>query len=95
MATEESGDRSGESWENATSDLRGALNAMANSTGSQTNPSTIQKKVFIKAGEYSIKTNLYTGNVAYQINMGTTEDIVTKSLTVKGSYNDAGKQDFG
>ena len=68
---------------------------MANSTGSQTNPSTIQKKVFIKAGEYSIKTNLYTGNVAYQINMGTTEDIVTKSLTVKGSYNDAGKQDFG
>ena len=42
-----------------------------------------------------IKTNLYTGNVAYQINMGTTEDIVTKSLTVKGSYNDAGKQDFG
>ena len=95
VATEESGDRSGESWENATSDLRGALNAMANSTGSQTNPSTIQKKVFIKAGEYSIKTNLYTGNVAYQINMGTTEDIVTKSLTVKGSYNDAGKQDFG
>ena len=27
VATEESGDRSGESWENATSDLRGALNA--------------------------------------------------------------------
>lgn len=94
VAMEESGDRSGDSWQNATSDLRGALNAMANSTGSQVTPQVTHKKVFIKTGEYNIKNNLYTDNVAYQINMGTADGIVTDTLTVKGSYNDAGKQDF-
>lgn len=95
VATQESGDRSGRGWQNATSDLRGALTAMANSTGFENPGSPVKdKKVFVKAGEYSIKTGLYTGNVAYQINMGTEDGVVTQTLTVEGSYNDAGRQDF-
>lgn len=91
VATEERGDRSGKSWQDATSDLRGALTAMANSTGGAER----DKKVFIQAGEYGVRGNLYTGNVAYSINMGTSEEIMTGTLTVKGSYTDVGRQDFG
>ena len=87
VATEESGDGTGESWEHATSDLRGALNAMANANGGE----STHKKVLIKAGDYSMKS-LYTGDYAYQIIMGNTERV--NSLSVEGAYNDGGVQDF-
>lgn len=87
VATQESGGGTGESWEEATSDLRGALNAMANANGGN----STHKRVLIKAGDYSMKS-LYTGDYAYQIIMGNTERV--NSLSVEGAYNDGGVQDF-
>ena len=90
----ESGKRDGSSWDNATSDLRGALNAMANATGSQQTPPITDKAVYIKGGTYTMGNSLMTGDIAYQITMSGVENTHVSSLTVNGSYNEAGVQDF-
>ena len=92
VATTEAGDGSGDSWANATSDLRGAIIAMANPTGGETH-----KAVYIRDGEYSSK-QLLTGT-AFPLNMDKDDpdddtDFNGTSLTIKGSYNEAGQQDF-
>ncbi len=91
VATTESGKRDGSSWDNATSDLRGALNAMANATcGLKT-----EKEVHIKSGTYTMGNNLIVGDIAYQISMSGTDNTYVSALTVNGSYNESGIQDFG
>lgn len=95
VATTESGKRDGSSWDNATSDLRGALNAMANATGSQQNPAQTDKEVRIKSGTYTMGNNLMTEDVSYQISMSGSDNTHVTSLTVNGSYNESGIQDFG
>lgn len=95
VATTESGKRDGSSWDNATSDLRGALNAMANATGSQQKPAQTDKEVRIKSGTYTMGNNLMTGDVSYQISMSGSDNRDVTSLTVNGSYNESGIQDFG
>lgn len=86
VATVESGKADGSNWANATSDLRGALTAMANPTGG-----TVKDKVvYIKAGEYSLP-RMSTGT-AFTVSMGDTQ--YGESLNVKGSYNESGVQDF-
>lgn len=86
VATVESGKADGSNWANATSDLRGALTAMANPTGG-----TVKDKVvYIKAGEYSLP-RMSTGT-AFTVSMGDT--LYGESLNVKGSYNESGVQDF-
>lgn len=89
VATTEAGDGSGDSWANATSDLRGAIIAMANPTGGSEH-----KAVYIRDGEYSSK-QLLTGT-AFPLNMDakTGDATYVNSLTIKGSYNEANKQDF-
>ena len=86
VATTEAGDGSGDSWANATSDLRGAIIAMANPTGGRTH-----KAVYIRDGEYSSK-QLLTGT-AFPLNMDA-DKTLGESLTIKGSFNEAGQQDF-
>lgn len=86
VATAEAGNGSGDSWANATSDLRGAIIAMANPTGGSEH-----KAVYIRDGEYSSK-QLLTGT-AFPLNMAV-DDTYGTSLTIKGSYNEANKQDF-
>lgn len=90
VATTEAGNGSGESWADATSDLRGAIIAMANPTGG----SEPHKAVYIRDGEYSSK-QLLTGT-AFPLNMDakTGDATYVNSLTIKGSYNEANKQDF-
>lgn len=95
VATTESGKRDGSSWDNATSDLRGALNAMANATGSQQSPAQTDKEVRIKSGTYTMGNNLMTGDVSYQISMSGSDNTHVTSLTMNGSYNESGIQDFG
>ena len=95
VATTENGKRDGSSWDNATSDLRGALNAMANATGSQQKPAQTDKEVRIKSGTYTMGNNLMTGDVSYQISMSGSDNRDVTSLTVNGSYNESGIQDFG
>ena len=93
VALEESGTGSGTSWDNATSDLRGALIGLANSTGGKSE----DKAVLIKEGDYT-NSRLYSlagvGGVLYTINMSTDEQVMTKNLTVSGSYTESGQQDF-
>lgn len=91
VATTESGKRDGSSWNNATSDLRGALNAMANATGGL----KTEKEVYIKSGTYTMGNNLIVGDIAYQISMSGTDNTYVSALTVNGSYNESGIQDFG
>lgn len=95
VATTESGKRDGSSWDNATSDLRGALNAMANATGSQQKPAQTDKEVRIKSGTYTMGNNLIVGDIAYQISMSGTDNTYVSALTVNCSYNESGIQDFG
>ena len=92
VATTESGNGTGESWADATSDLRGAIIAMANPTGGSET-----KAVYIRDGEYSSK-QLLTGT-AFPLNMDKDDpdddtDFNGTSLTIKGSYNEAGQQHF-
>ena len=87
VATQESGNGSGDSWANATSDLRGAIVAMANPTGGQ----NTDKEVRIRNGEYSMP-RLSAGD-AYSLIMATSKDYGT-SLTIRGSYNASGVQDY-
>lgn len=92
VAMDESGNGSGDSWDNATSDLRGALVAMSNPELA----STTDRAVYIKAGNYNMRTSLVLGSnkkAAYWINVPEDNDAVN-TLTVEGSYNEAGKQDF-
>ena len=91
VATIESGEGDGSNWANATSDIRGALVSMANPTGSQVNPYEKNKAVYIKAGEYSLP-KLSTGT-AFTVSMSESTDY-GESLTIKGSYNESGVQDF-
>ena len=90
VATTEAGNGSGDSWLNATSDLRGAIISMANPTGGQTS----DKAVYIRDGEYASK-QLLTGT-AFPLNMDKDADdgMNGSSLTIKGSFNEAGQQDF-
>lgn len=90
VATTEAGNGSGDSWLNATSDLRGAIISMANPTGGQ----TPDKAVYIRDGEYASK-QLLTGT-AFPLNMDkdNADGMNGTSLTIKGSYNEAGVQDF-
>ena len=90
VATTESGNGTGENWANATSDLRGAIIAMANPTGGTTS----DKAVYIRDGEYASK-QLLTGT-AFPLNMDkdNADGMNGTSLTIKGSYNEAGVQDF-
>ena len=93
VATTEAGNGSGDSWANATSDLRGAIIAMANPTGGKTS----DKAVYIRDGEYLSKQLL--AGTAFPLNMDKDDpdddtDFNGTSLTIKGSYNEAGQQDF-
>lgn len=90
VATIESGRGDGTNWANATSDLRGALVAMANPTGSQATVPIKDKAVYIKAGEYSLPR--ISAGTAFTVSMGNSKH--GTSLTVKGSYNESGVQDF-
>ena len=85
--TLEQGNGDGSSWGNATSDLKGAISALANATGGE----TTDKKVFVRGGEYSMPY-LSTG-YSYILNMSRDAEKVT-SLTIEGSYNSSGVQDL-
>lgn len=93
VATEESGEGNGTSWANATSDLRGALVAMANPRGGGevTGHATRYKAVMIKAGTYAWPY-LSTGT-AFPITLSASDDHGV-SLGIHGSFNASGVQDF-
>lgn len=88
--TQERGDGSGDSWANATSDLRGAILALSNPDPSVSK--ITNKTIKVRGGEYP-QSQLYVGGVAYQAVLNDKNANVT-SLTIKGSYAENGQQDF-
>ena len=86
VATLSAGNGSGDSWANATDDLRGAIVGAANPT--QTDGDRV---IYVRDGDYSW-SRLSAGS-AYVLNMSGSE--LSKSLTLKGSCTGSGElQDF-
>lgn len=67
IGTEEKGNGEGSSWDNQSTDLRGAIIAMANPTGSTTTGSTTnsKRKVFVRGGTYYSPT--YSSGDAFSL----------------------------
>lgn len=67
IGTEEKGNGDGSSWDNQSTDLRGAIIAMANPTGSTTPGSTTnsKRKVFVRGGTYYSPT--YSSGDAFSL----------------------------
>ena len=87
---QERGDGSGSSWDNATTDLRGAISALA--SGEYQSRETT-KTVHIRAGEYSPQQ--LNGGVAYRIQMAGADNANISVLNIRGAYDETGNQDFG
>ena len=87
---QERGDGSGSSWDNATTDLRGAISALA--SGEYEGRKTT-KTVHIRAGEYSPQQ--LNGGVAYRIQMAGATNANISVLNIRGAYDETGNQDFG
>ncbi len=92
VAGTESGRRDGTSWDNATSDLRGAMIGMANSV----NPSP-EKYIYIREGDYTAGRlyNLGGKNVMYNLSIDAADDKKTVTIYIEGAHNESGQQDFG
>ena len=87
---QERGDGSGSSWDNATTDLRGAISALA--SGEYAGRKST-KTVHIRAGEYSPQQ--LNGGVAYRIQMAGADNANISVLNIRGAYDETGNQDFG
>lgn len=87
---QERGDGSGSSWDNATTDLRGAISALASGGYAGRKPT---KTVHIRAGEYSPQQ--LPGGVAYRIQMAGADNANISVLNIRGAYDETGNQDFG
>lgn len=86
VATLSAGNGSGNSWANATDDLRGAIVGAANPTDNVDKP----RIVYVRDGNYS--WNRTSAGSAYILNMNDNNNI---SLTLKGSCTGSGElQDF-
>ena len=87
VATLSAGDGSGNSWANATDDLRGAIVGAANPTSNDG-----ERVIYVRDGDYS--WSRLSANSAYILNMSTNGSY-SKSLTLKGSCTGSGhQQDF-
>ena len=86
VATLSAGDGSGNSWANATDDLRGAIVGAANPTSKDGD-----RVIYVRDGNYS--WSRLSANTAYILNMSTSD--LSDSLTIKGSCTGSGdQQDF-
>lgn len=86
VATLSAGDGSGNSWANATDDLRGAIVGAANPTSKDGD-----RVIYVRDGNYS--WSRLSANTAYILNMSTSD--LSNSLTIKGSCTGSGdQQDF-
>lgn len=83
VATLSAGNGSGNSWANATDDLRGAIVGAANPT-----QNTAERKIYVRDGDYSW-SRLSAGS-AYILNMSGSN--LSNSLTLKGSCTGSGEQ---
>ena len=94
VATQESGERDGTSWANATSDLRGAIIGLANATDDASNEPAPYNAVLIRQGTYYAR-DLFANGSAFKAYMQSPQDALhAEALSIRGSYNEQGVQDF-
>jgi hypothetical protein len=99
IGTEQKGKGDGSDWDNQSTDLRGAIIAMANATGKESTSSHAHKKVYVRGGTYYSPT--YSGNndaFTLFVNKGDNASFV-QSLEIVGgctgkNINDKEEQDF-
>lgn len=99
IGTEQKGKGDGSDWDNQSTDLRGAIIAMANATGKETTSSHAHKKVYVRGGTYYSPT--YSGNndaFTLFVNKGDNASFV-QSLEIVGgctgkNINGKEEQDF-
>ena len=99
IGTEQKGKGDGSDWDNQSTDLRGAIIAMANATGKETTSSHAHKKVYVRGGTYYSPT--YSGNndaFTLFVNKGENANFV-QSLEIVGGctgkeINGKEEQDF-
>lgn len=89
IATQDAGKADGSSWENASSDLRGAIMALSAATGnSSTKLETLDRTVFVHTGEYQYMSPVLMGEGEakdeYLFNVNENSDFV-KRFTIRGS----------
>ena len=102
VATTDAGDADGSSWANATSDLRGAIVGLANSTGDEdANTLTPYNAVLIRQGTYSTPPGFTSSNgrsafkaVMHGAIPSDGPQSYAETLSIRGSYNEQGVQDF-
>ena len=105
VATTDAGDADGSSWANATSDLRGAIVGLANSTGDEdASTLTPYNAVLIRQGTYSTppgftSSTVSNGRSAFKAVMhgaipSDGPQSYAETLSIRGSYNEQGVQDF-
>ena len=86
IGTEEKGNGDGSSWDNQSTDLRGAIIAMANPTGNKYTGNTINnnRKVFVRGGTYYSPT--YSSGDAFSliVNKGDKAEYITSIELVGG-----------
>lgn len=84
VATEESGDHSGSSWANATSDLRGAI---VGASHPMSNDSS--RTIYVRDGEYALER--LSAGAAFVLNFVKNPELAnSNSLTLKGSCTGVG-----
>ncbi len=96
VATMDAGEANGLNWANATSDLRGAIVGLANASDDQnTTPEENwpYNAVLVRQGEYA-NAHTFAGNTAFNATMGSTATSSAQTLSIRGSYNEQGVQDF-
>ena len=97
VGTTDEGLADGSSWDNQTSDLRGAIIAMANPTGNK-EVITTDRKVYVRDGEYYSPT--LTSGDAYRLTVNNTEETGKLVTSVEimgactGNLNNIYEQDF-
>lgn len=94
VATQESGERDGTSWANATSDLRGAIIGLANATDDASNEPAPYNTVLIRQGTYYARDRFANGSAFKAYMQSPQKRQHAEALSIRGSYNEQGVQDF-
>ena len=95
IGTEDHGSGDGSNWDNQSSDLRGAIIAMANPTGNTTSELRTDRHVYVRSGEYF--SPLLTGGDAFSlvVNSGKNRGLVKEVEIVGSCEGSMSKNDDG
>ena len=95
IGTEDKGNADGSDWDNRSSDLRGAIIAMANPTGNTTTELKRDRKIYVRGGEYYSPSQ--TSGDAFGLLVKPDNELITSLEIIGACTNETGTdytQDF-